>query len=149
MTKEETAGEAPPPEWRVTRAPEKRDVWRAMARGVAGRCPACGEGTLFYKYLKVNPACPVCDEDLSHHRADDAPPYVVITIVGHVILFGVMLTEAHVERPDYLRQMLIWPPLALALSLALLPPVKGALIALQWALRMHGFGEPAPGERDP
>jgi uncharacterized protein (DUF983 family) len=47
----------------------------------------------------------------------------------------------------------IWMPivaglvLALALSLALLPRVKGALIGWQWALRMHGFGGTAvPGK---
>ena len=31
-----------------------------------------------------------------------------------------------------------------ALSLYLLPRLKGALVALQWAHRMHGFGAPAP-----
>mgnify|MGYP001766461907 CR=1 FL=1 len=135
------------PEWRATRPDATRDVAQSVLRGMKGRCPACGEGKLFYKFLKVNPACPACGEDISHHRADDMPPYVVISIVGHVVLFGMMLAEAQVENFSYLVHLLIWPPLALAMSLAMLQPVKGALIGLQWALRMHGFGEPAAGER--
>lgn len=135
------------PEWRATRHEDKRDVGQAMLRGAKGRCPSCGEGKLFYKYLKVTPTCPVCHEELSHHRADDAPPYVVITIVGHIVLFGIMYVEASMENFSYLTHLLIWPPIALAMSLALLPPIKGALIGLQWALRMHGFGG-APDETD-
>lgn len=132
--------DAPAPEWRPVRTSDKRDVWQAMRRGMAGRCPSCGQGKLFYKYLKVTPTCPVCGEVLSHHRADDAPPYVVITIVGHIVLFGIMYVESRMVNFSYLTHLLIWPPIALAMSLALLPPVKGALIGLQWALRMHGFG---------
>jgi uncharacterized protein (DUF983 family) len=33
----------------------------------------------------------------------------------------------------------IWLPLTVLLSLALLPVVKGAIVGLQWALKMHGF----------
>ena len=43
--------------------------------------------------------------------------------------------------PPYALQLAVWLPLALVLSLALLQPVKGAIVGLQWALRMHGFGE--------
>lgn len=146
MTQSPTMQDAPP-DWRAERSLEKRDVWQAMRRGARGRCPACGEGRLFYKYLKVNPSCSVCGERFDGHRADDAPPYVVITIVGHVVLLGIMLVEERVENFSYLTHLLIWPPIALAMSLALLPGVKGALIGLQWALRMHGFGG-APDEKD-
>lgn len=147
MTEAQTAQDGAPTEWRADQPVEKRDVWQATRRGLMGRCPACGEGKLFYKYLKVNPTCPACHEDLSQHRADDAPPYVVITIVGHVVILGIMLVEERVENFSYLTHLMIWPPIALAMSLALLPGVKGALIGLQWALRMHGFGG-APAEKD-
>jgi uncharacterized protein (DUF983 family) len=146
MTQAETR-EAGPLEWRAAKPQAKRDLWRAMRRGAAGRCPACGRGAMFTSYLKVAPHCPACGEDLSHHRADDAPPYVVISIVGHVVVFGIMIAEAAFETFSYGLHLMIWPPVALAMSLAMLQPVKGALIGLQWALRMHGFGEPSPGGR--
>ena len=62
-----------------------RDPWRAMRRGFVGRCPNCDRGHIFRAYLKVRDRCEVCGEELSHHRADDAPPYVTILIVAHVI----------------------------------------------------------------
>jgi uncharacterized protein (DUF983 family) len=42
-----------------------------------------------------------------------------------------------------LTHMMIWLPLTAALTVGLLQPVKGATIALQWALYMHGFDKDA------
>jgi uncharacterized protein (DUF983 family) len=104
-----------------------RSVWDALKRGGRQTCPACGSGALYSSYLKVNAACPGCGEELHHHRADDAPPYFTMTIVGHVVVAG---------------DGVIWLPLLVLMSLWLLPRVKGALVGLQWALRMHGFAGP-------
>jgi uncharacterized protein (DUF983 family) len=41
-------------------------------------------------------------------------------------------------------QLAIYLPLTLVASLALLQPVKGAVVGVQWALRMHGFDEQNP-----
>lgn len=122
----------------------ERDRWSAMARGFKRRCPKCGEGHLFCGYLTVDENCAVCGEALNVHRADDAPPYFTILIVGHVI-GALMLTveEINDSLPIWIH-MLVWPTLTLALCLLLLPRVKGALIGLQWALRMHGFGAEEP-----
>ena len=46
----------------------------ATRRGLMGRCPACGEGRLFSRFLKVVDACPACGAELHHHRADDSRP---------------------------------------------------------------------------
>ena len=59
---------------------------QALRRGFRGRCPACGEGRMFRAFLKVADHCPDCCEPLHHHRADDAPAYFVILIVGHLIV---------------------------------------------------------------
>ncbi|GLK80809.1 DUF983 domain-containing protein [Methylopila turkensis] len=133
-----------------------RAVAQAIGRGLKLRCPACGEGRLFRAYLKVNDACPACGEALHHQRADDAPPYVVISIVAHVIVAALMAVEL-TWKPEIWVHLVLWIPLTIAMSLALLPPVKGALVGLQWALRMHGFGgadddahlAPAPAGRGP
>jgi uncharacterized protein (DUF983 family) len=117
-----------------------RDVWQAIRRGAMCRCPACGEGRLFTSYLKVAPACERCGEELSHHRADDAPPYLTIMVVGHIVVPMLMWLELHYQ-PALWIHFVLWLPLTLALSLALLPPIKGVVVAFQWALRMHGFDE--------
>lgn len=116
-----------------------REIWRSMRRGAALRCPACGEGRMFAGYLKVTSACASCGEELHHQRADDAPTYIVITIVAHVVVGALLWVEVAYQPPVWLH-MAMWLPLTVILSLALLPPVKGALVGLQWALRMHGFG---------
>lgn len=126
----------------------KRDLKRAMWRGFLGKCPHCGEGRLFGRFLKVEPACAVCGEDLHHHRADDFPAYLVIVIVGHIVIGGLVLAETEANWPLWVH-VTLWPSLALVLSIGLIQPVKGAIVGLQWALRMHGFGRKrsAGGER--
>jgi uncharacterized protein (DUF983 family) len=116
----------------------RRDTWRAMRRGFGLRCPNCGEGALFRSYLKVADTCPSCGTELHHHRADDAPPYFTILIVGHVIVGGLLALERSFSPPGWV-QAAVWLPLTLILTLLLLSRVKGALIGLQWALYMHGF----------
>lgn len=116
-----------------------RSVQQAMMRGYKQRCPACGEGGLYRAYLKVVDACPKCGEELHHHRADDAPPYFTMLVTGHVIIGGLLAVE-RIWAPDTWVHMAIWTPLLILLTLWLLPRVKGALVGLQWALRMHGFG---------
>jgi uncharacterized protein (DUF983 family) len=93
---------------------------------------------MFSRYLKVSDHCPACGEALHHHRADDAPPYFTIVIVGHVVV-GLVLALEMAYRPPLWLHAALWLPLAVLLSLAVLPIVKGALVGLQWALRMHGF----------
>ena len=123
----------------VSRSP--RNVMRAILRGFAERCPSCGKGRLFGKYLKVSDACPMCGEALHHHRADDAPAYFTILIVGHFVVGGALALERGFSPPTWVH-LAIWLPLTLIASLLLLPRVKGALVGLQWALYMLGFDGP-------
>jgi uncharacterized protein (DUF983 family) len=120
------------------RSTGERPLPQAMLRGAGRKCPACGVGKLFRAYLKVADHCPHCGEALHHHRADDAPPYFTIVIVGHVIV-SLVLTVEMAYRPPLWVHAAIWLPLTIVMSLLLLPPIKGALVALQWALLMHGF----------
>jgi len=122
----------------TTQALEHRDVAQAMGRGALMRCPNCGKGRLFGRYLKVVDTCQSCGEELHHHRADDAPPYFTMLIVGHIVVAGVLALEIGMH-PAMWVHVVIWLPLTLGLSLALLPRIKGAIIGLQWANRMHGF----------
>lgn len=124
----------------VLSVPGARDLKQAVLRGFRSRCPHCGEGRMFRAYLKVADHCPDCGEALHHQRADDAPPYFVMMIVGHVLIAGVAIVE-DLWAPPTAVHLAIWLPLTIVLCLTLLQPVKGALVGLQWANRMHGFGE--------
>lgn len=121
----------------------KRDVWTAMARGLRCRCPNCGEGKIFHAFLKVSDNCPVCGQDFSGHRADDLPAYLVIVVVGHIVVPTVLWIETNYS-PSVPLQLSIYLPFTLAAALLLLQPIKGAVVGLQWAFRMHGFDESRP-----
>lgn len=115
-----------------------------MQRGFFGRCPHCGEGALFRKFLKPVAECAVCHEDFTHQRADDFPPYVTMVVVGHVLLPVVLAVQTAFEL-HLLVHLAVWLPITALVTIALLQPVKGAIVAMQWALRMHGFdGHPDP-----
>lgn len=115
-----------------------RAVWPAVARGWRRKCPKCGSGPLLRSYLKVNDTCKVCREELHHHRADDGPAYLTILIVGHLMAPLLLLTFT-IWRPEPLTLFTIFAVGCVGLSLYLLPRLKGAIIGLQWARRMHGF----------
>jgi uncharacterized protein (DUF983 family) len=125
-----------------------RDTLLAVRRGALGRCPHCGQGRLFSRFLKVVPACACCGAPFHHHRADDLPAYAVIIIVGHIVVGGLVSSETHWEWPIWVHAAL-WPTLTVVLSLALIQPIKGAIVGLQWALRMHGFSTVADGDDHP
>lgn len=128
---------------RETALQEKRDVWQAFRRGFRGRCPRCGEGKLFRAFLKTADRCSNCGQDFTPHRADDLPAYLVIVIVGHIVVPLALWIETNYSPPVAL-QLAIYLPVTLIASLALLQPVKGAVVGIQWALRMHGFDEANP-----
>lgn len=116
-----------------------RSWLRALGRGLAGRCPQCGAGKLFAGYTRTRAACDACGLNISGHRADDAPPYVTIFLVGHIMIPLAMLVKQAFD-PALGLQFLIFTPMAAALAAWLLPVSKGGFIGLQWANRMHGFG---------
>jgi uncharacterized protein (DUF983 family) len=122
-----------------------RPLPAALLRGFRRRCPHCGGAPLFRRFLKVEATCGNCREAFHHHRADDAPPYFTILLVGHVVVPSILLVE-RLWSPPVATQYLLWLPFSVLLILALLPRIKGALIGLQWACRMHGFGGGDPND---
>jgi uncharacterized protein (DUF983 family) len=117
----------------------ERPLGRAIQRGLLCRCPNCGTGKLFRAFLKPVDHCAACGEDFSHQRADDLPAYLVILVVGHVLMGGYMLTDM-VWRVSPWVHLAIWAPLAVLAAILTIQPIKGGVIGLQWAARMHGFG---------
>jgi uncharacterized protein (DUF983 family) len=119
--------------------PAERDTRAALLHGWARRCPACGKGAMMDGYLTVRNACPACGTELFHHRADDGPAWATILITGH-LMAPLMLIVFTAFRPPGWVLALGFSAVFVALSLWLLPRLKGAFVALQWAKRMHGFG---------
>lgn len=118
---------------------DDRPTKPAVLRGLRCKCPQCGEASLFSKYLKVADTCPNCQEELFHHRADDGPAYLTILLVGHILGFVIHFMWVYF-RPEPWVMATSLTIGAVALSLFLLPRMKGMVVAIQWARRMHGFG---------
>lgn len=118
---------------------QERATGPAMRRGALGRCPSCGQGRLFSAFLKVADHCPNCGEELHHQRADDGPAYLTILFVSH--LGAPLLLACYIAwRPSAMTMILSFGIGAIVMSMLLLPRIKGAMVGLQWARRMHGFG---------
>ena len=105
-------------------------------RGVLHRCPNCGEGRLYTRYLKVEPDCEVCGHDLAHYPADDGPAYFTILIIGHLFVAPLLFFPFIWKMPPLLVVPMTIIPLG-ALTLMLLPRVKGAVIGALWAHQMR------------
>ena len=116
----------------------ERDTKQSMLRGFRRTCPRCDKGHMFDGYLSVAKTCDVCGLDLTPQRADDGPAYLTIVIVGHLLV--PLLVPAYTLWDLHPALMAtLFSALAVALSLYLLPRLKGALIGFQWAKKMHGF----------
>lgn len=118
--------------------PQDRAFLPVLPRALAGRCPACGAAPLFRAFLKPVDQCQACGQDWRHQQADDFPAYIVILVLGHVLL-PIVISVNMAGMLTMTGQMVLWPLLTGALALAMIQPVKGAVIAWQWSRRMHGF----------
>ena len=115
------------PTWPVPR------VWSAMKRGASGACPACGGSRMFRGFLKIEAVCAKCTAPLGQARADDAPPYFTIVVVGHVVVPAMLFVEK-TWTPDLWIHTAIWVPLSMAMVIGLLRPIKGMTVGVLTAM---------------
>lgn len=132
-----------PTSWEPDRRPQPAlyaapPLKTAILRGIRNRCPICGEGKVFQGYLRVVPECENCGAPLGTLRADDAPPYFTIFLVGHLFIPPVLMIERHYSPPIWI-QMSVWVPLFAIATTLLLRPVKGATVGL---MSRFGFNQP-------
>jgi uncharacterized protein (DUF983 family) len=120
---------------------DRPDLWTAIKRGLAQRCPVCGEGKLFRSYLKLSNRCSCCGTQLSELRADDGPAWATILIVGHLIVPFFIVT-ARSGAPDWVYYAVLFP-ITIAMTLALLPLTKGVFVALLYSFDVK-TGVPTP-----
>jgi len=106
-------------------------IERAILRGLRGRCPRCGEGTLYRGFINLKPACEKCGLDFGFADAGDGPAVFAILIGGFIVVFAALGVE-FAYQPPYWVHALLWVPLILLVTLGPLRPIKGVLIGLQY-----------------
>ncbi|HWK40402.1 MAG TPA: DUF983 domain-containing protein [Croceibacterium sp.] len=115
----------------------------AATRGALCKCPRCGEGRLFRRWLKPVDRCAACRMDWTPQHADDFPAYISIFLTGHITV-PLLVTLVLEYDLSALAAGAIIVPLSIALMLALIQPAKGAVIAAQWWLALGDFRRERP-----
>jgi uncharacterized protein (DUF983 family) len=99
--------------------------------GLRQRCPECGKGPVFAGYLRFRESCPVCGANFAAADAGDGPAVFIILIVGTIVTPLLIVLQFGLHLPGLVALGLTLAA-AIALCLALLPPFKAILFALQW-----------------
>jgi uncharacterized protein (DUF983 family) len=103
-----------------------------LQRGIARKCPACGQSPLFTGYLSVQPTCPACGNDNEQYPSDDFAPYVTIFLVLHIMVPLLFVADRTWDMSVWFEAA--WAlPLFLIVTLAVLPYAKGGVIGFAWA----------------
>lgn len=113
---------------------QQPSVSSPILTAISGRCPRCGRGRLFAGFLSVVPRCESCGLSFAGHDAADGPAVFIMFITGTVAAGGVLWLELVYQPPIWVHAVL-WPPVIVGLSLALLRPFKGAFIGVQYKYR--------------
>ncbi|WBU30715.1 DUF983 domain-containing protein [Rhodopseudomonas palustris] len=113
---------------RIDQAPT---VLQSALRGIACRCPRCGEGRLYTGFLTLAPRCEVCGLDFSFIDVGDGAAVFTILIGGAIVVLCALIVEVKYQPPFWLHAAL-WLPLVLVTTLLPLRSIKALLIALQF-----------------
>ena len=114
-----------------------------LLAGLAGRCPNCGEGRLFEGFLKVVDRCAACGFDFTRLNTGDGAAIFIMQIAGGIVVFGALFVQVALNPPIW-AMLLVALPLVAGLSLGLMRPGKGVMIALQ--MRNLHSSPPLKGE---
>lgn len=109
----------------------------AVGRALGRRCPMCGRAPLFASWLRQVDHCAVCGERYAHIHADDAPPWLTILVVGHIVIPSALAVGWFLDWPTWLG-ILVWSTVAVGLSVVVLPRAKSVFLTAIWFLRAPG-----------
>jgi uncharacterized protein (DUF983 family) len=111
--------------------PGTPNVFQTVLRGLACKCPRCGNGKLFAGFLTLRPSCEVCGLDYAFIDTGDGPAVFIIMLAGAIVVASALIVEVKYSPPFWLHAVL-WLPLILATTLLPLRSMKALLIALQF-----------------
>jgi uncharacterized protein (DUF983 family) len=121
----------------MTSSPKETTLRKAAERGALGRCPCCGKGQLFARFLKQVENCASCGEAFGALRADDAAPWLTIIVLGHVFLPLAFLLDLEVMMPRWLA-LTSWSVVFTLLAVVMLPRAKGIMLGVLWQTKATG-----------
>jgi len=111
-----------------------RSVAGLIGLGVRGRCPRCGRGKLFDGFLDIAERCAVCGLGFGGDEAGDGPAAFGVLVIGAIVVGLAFLVEVTFSPPTWVH-LVLWIPLVLGGSVAILRPLKGISVALHYRFR--------------
>ncbi len=106
-------------------------LFQSAMRGLACKCPRCGQGKLFSGFLTLRRRCEACELDYAFIDSGDGPAIFIIMIAGAIVVAAALIVEVKYQPPFWVHAAL-WLPLILATTLLPLRAMKSLLIALQF-----------------
>jgi uncharacterized protein (DUF983 family) len=103
------------------------------------RCPRCGEGRLYVGLLTVRDTCEVCGLDLREHDSGDGPAVGVMFVLSAIVVGAAFWVEFTFSPPLWVH-MVLWPLVTVPLAVAMMRPLKAALVAMQYRVRASEMG---------
>ena len=103
------------------------------------RCPRCGEGRLYAGLLTVRDSCEICGLDLRRHDNGDGPAVIVMFLLSVIVVALAFWVEFRFAPPLWLH-VVIWPIVMVPLAVAMMRPLKAAMVALQYQHRAREMG---------
>ncbi|WP_257167240.1 DUF983 domain-containing protein [Bradyrhizobium sp. SRS-191] len=104
---------------------------QTIFRGLACRCPRCGQGKLFEGFLNLRKRCEACDLDYAFIDTGDGPAIFIMMLAGAIVVGAALIVEVKYQPPFWVHAAL-WGPLILVTTLLPLRAMKSLLIALQF-----------------
>ena len=104
---------------------------QTVLRGLACRCPRCGQGKLFEGFLNLRKRCETCDLDYAFIDTGDGPAIFIMMLAGAIVVGAALIVEVKYQPPFWVHAAL-WGPLILITTLLPLRAMKSLLIALQF-----------------
>lgn len=102
--------------------------------GFVCRCPNCGRGRLYQGFLSVVDTCGVCGFDFTRLNTGDGAAVFIMQIAGGLVVFSALFIQI-VYSPPIWAMLVVALPLVVGISLGLMRPGKGVMIALQMRSR--------------
>jgi uncharacterized protein (DUF983 family) len=106
-------------------------ILQSALRGIACKCPRCGQGRLFSGFLTLRPRCEVCGLDYAFIDSGDGPAVFIVLIAGAIVVAAALIVEVKYQPPLWVHAAL-WLPLTLMVTLWPLRAMKSLLTALQF-----------------
>lgn len=117
----------------MTEASPSPPGWLPVLRGFRHRCPACGRGKLYARYLKQVDTCSACGAPIGKIRAEDGPPWLTVLFLGPFLAALTFISSRQESWPLWIKLPAL-SLFAVAAVLTLLPRIKGAIIGLFWSM---------------